>query len=65
MRQVINDDQGLGELAREYTAMLAYEARLKSIQTWPYDAPMLRTLFLAVLIPLVQRVISEIVSMLY
>ena len=64
MSAAIAGAEALSPLAAEYSAMLAYEARLKGIQTWPYDAPMLRTLFVAVLIPIAQRLISEIIGIL-
>lgn len=31
--------------------LVAYESRLRSARTWPYDTAMLRTLFLSVVVP--------------
>lgn len=58
MQSRIARDKGLGETSVEYTALVAYEARLRAISTWPYNPPMLRTLFLTILAPLVVRGLS-------
>jgi amino acid transporter len=58
MQSRIVRDESLGETSAEYTALVAYEARLRAISTWPYNPPMLRTLFLTILAPLVVRGLS-------
>lgn len=51
-------DESLGDLAGEYAALVAYEARLRTASTWPYNTSMLRTLFFTILVPLLGRAIS-------
>jgi hypothetical protein len=52
------DGTNLGEIAREYTALIAYETRLRATSTWPYNTAMLRMLFLTILLPLLVRGLS-------
>jgi hypothetical protein len=54
----IDRTENIGELAAEYTALVAYEARLRAIPTWPFNVFMLRTLVFSILIPLIVRGIS-------
>jgi hypothetical protein len=42
----------------EYNALIAYEARLRTVSTWPYNTAMLRTIFFSILAPLLVRAIS-------
>jgi len=51
----------LGELAVEYTALSAYEARLRAASTWPYNIAMLRTLSLTIFAPVLVRGLSAVV----
>jgi len=44
--------QSTGNLAAEIGALMAFERRLESARTWPYDTAMLRTLALSVFVPL-------------
>jgi hypothetical protein len=53
-----DDDEGLGAMAGEFTALAAYEARLRAAPTWPYNTAMLRTLGLTIFVPLVVRGLS-------
>jgi len=54
----LEEDESLGNLAEEYTALIAYETRLRLASTWPYNTSMLRTLFFTILVPLLGRAIS-------
>jgi hypothetical protein len=54
----LEGDESLGDLAGEYSALIAYEARLRLASTWPYNTNMLRTLFFTILAPLLVRAIS-------
>jgi hypothetical protein len=45
-------------MAGEFTALAAYEARLRAAPTWPYNTAMLRTLGLTIFVPLVVRGLS-------
>jgi hypothetical protein len=40
---------------------VAYEARVRAAQTWPYNTAMLRTLFFTILIPVLVRMVSTMV----
>jgi len=40
-----------GDLAAQINALSAYEQRVRATRTWPYNTPMLRTLFLSVIAP--------------
>ena len=53
-----DDDEGLGGMAGDFTALVAYEARLRAAPTWPYNTAMLRTLGLTIFVPLVVRGLS-------
>lgn len=55
----IANDEGLGEVAVEYTALVAYEARIKAASTWPYNTAMLRTLSFTTVVPLLIRALSS------
>jgi len=48
----------LGGTAGEYTALIAYETRLRAASTWPYNTAMLRTLSLTIFVPLLVRGLS-------
>jgi hypothetical protein len=60
MQTKIAEDESLGGIATEFTALVAYEARLRTASTWPYNTGMLRTLFFTLLLPLVVRGISAL-----
>jgi uncharacterized membrane protein (UPF0136 family) len=60
MQSRIERDESLGELAVEFTALVAYETRLRVASTWPYNTGMLRTLFFSILVPVLARGISVI-----
>lgn len=47
----LDGNEDVGTVAQEMNALAAIEQRLLAAQTWPYDTPMLRTLFVSVLIP--------------
>jgi hypothetical protein len=56
--------QNPGSLPAEINALVAYEARLQTARTWPYNTGMLRTLFFSVFIPigsLMARLLAEVV----
>lgn len=40
-----------GPLSQHILALAALEGRLQAARTWPYNTPMLRTLFVSVLAP--------------
>jgi hypothetical protein len=42
---------------------LRYEDRVKKARTWPYNTPMLRTLFFSVLVPAVVSIIQRVIAM--
>lgn len=52
LASLLEQGQPAGELPGEITVLMAYERRLESARTWPYDTSMLRTLGLSVLVPL-------------
>jgi len=60
MRTRIAEHESLGTIAGEFTALVAYEERLQAASTWPSNIGMLRTLFFTILVPLVGRVLSDI-----
>lgn len=60
MQSKIARGETLGETAIEFTAMIAYETRLRATSTWPYNTGMLRTLFFTLLLPLVVRGLSAL-----
>jgi hypothetical protein len=60
IQQHLENDESLGELAQEYTALIAFETRLRFASTWPYNTSMLRTLFFTILLPLLMRGISAL-----
>ena len=54
-----------GEVPSQLAALLSYEERLKETRTWPYNTPMLRSLFFSVLIPLatvLARLVIEVLK---
>jgi len=56
------ENESTGTLGADINALVAYEERIKAARTWPYDTPMLRTLFVSVIIPggaALARVVSE------
>lgn len=55
---VVEASHPLVSQAAEYSALCAYEARLQSARTWPYNTSMLRTLAFTILLPLLIRLIS-------
>lgn len=59
LRSRIMNDETLGDVAGEYTALVAYEARVKAASTWPYNTAMLRTLSFTIVVPLLIRAISS------
>jgi hypothetical protein len=46
-------DQETGSLAAEISALAAYQQRLDTARTWPYNTAMLRSLFFSVLAPII------------
>lgn len=59
----LDTKQDAGSIPEEINALVAYESRLLSARTWPYNTSMLRTLFFSVLIPIgsvVTRLLFEI-----
>jgi hypothetical protein len=60
MQSNITREESLGDTAIEFTALVAYEARLRTASTWPYNTGMLRTLFFTLLLPLVVRGLSAL-----
>ena len=58
IQSLIAREESLGDLAVEYTALIAYEARLRTVPTWPYNTAMLRTVFFSVLVPVLARGLS-------
>lgn len=60
MQSRIARDETLADIAVEYSALVAYEARLRTTSTWPYNTAMLRMLFFTILMPLLVRGLSAI-----
>jgi len=60
MQSKLAREEALGDTAMEFTALVAYEARLRTASTWPYNTGMLRTLFFTLLLPLLVRGLSAI-----
>jgi hypothetical protein len=58
LRSRIALGEDLGNVAIEYTALLAYEARVKAAFTWPFNTAMLRTLSFSVILPFLVRALS-------
>jgi len=52
---------GLGDLAAEYSALIAYEEQLRKTRTWPYNTTMIRTIFITILVPLLMRGLSDLI----
>jgi hypothetical protein len=59
LRSRIANDEVLGDVAVEYTALVAYEARIKAAATWPYNTAMVRTLSFTTVVPLLIRALSS------
>ena len=57
--------QSTGSLAADIGALMAFERRLESARTWPYDTAMLRTLGLSVLVPLATVVVRSAIDWLF
>jgi hypothetical protein len=51
LMQRIAAEENTGTLAAELNGLVAYEARLRTARTWPYDTAMLRTLFFSMILP--------------
>ena len=60
----IDQKQDTNITAFEINALVTYEERLQATQTWPYNTPMLRTLFVSVLVPLGTLLVREAVDFL-
>jgi hypothetical protein len=60
----IDQKQDTSITAFEINALVTYEERLQATQTWPYNTPMLRTLFVSVLVPLGTLLVREAVDFL-
>ncbi len=59
----IDAEESTGTLGAEINALVAYEKRIQTASTWPYDTAMLRTLFFSVIFPAVAalaRIIGEV-----
>jgi hypothetical protein len=55
--------EGTGTLGADASALVAYEERIQAASSWPYDMPMLRTLFFSVIFPgaaALARVVGEL-----
>ncbi len=51
LMQRLQGQQQTGELAADINALAAYDERLQTVPTWPYNTGMLRTLIFSVFIP--------------
>lgn len=60
----IDRNQETNSTAVEINALAVYETRLQAAQTWPYNTPMLRTLFVSVLVPLGSLLAREVLAIL-
>ena len=58
-----DDQEGLLAFSTEVRLWKDYEDRLKSVNTWPYELGMLRTLLLSVLIPIVASQAQRLVAL--
>jgi hypothetical protein len=58
LRSHLTQDEDLGKIAVEYSALAAYETRLRAASTWPYNIGMLRTLAFTIIVPLIVRGLS-------
>jgi hypothetical protein len=47
----MEENREAGSLAAEISALAAYQQRLETARTWPYNTAMLRSLFFSVLVP--------------
>jgi hypothetical protein len=63
LMQRIDDQEDTGVLGAEINGLIAYEKRLQSTRTWPYNTATLRTLFFSVILPggaALARIVVEI-----
>jgi hypothetical protein len=51
LMRLVEAEQSGGTLGGEISALVAYEERLQTARTWPYNTTMLRTLFVSVIVP--------------
>lgn len=63
--QQLDDGTEAGQLSAEINALMAYEVRLQSARTWPYNIIILRTLFFSVFIPLISVLARLAVDLLF
>jgi hypothetical protein len=49
----LEEDRDTGGLTAEISALAAYQQRLETARTWPYNTAMLRSLFFSVLAPII------------
>jgi hypothetical protein len=49
----MEENREAGSLAAEISALAAYQQRLETARTWPYNTAMLRSLFFSVLVPII------------
>ena len=49
----MEENQEAGSLPTEISALAAYQQRLETARTWPYNTAMLRSLFISVLVPII------------
>jgi hypothetical protein len=49
----MEENRDTGSLAAEISALAAYQQRLETARTWPYNTAMLRSLFFSVLAPII------------
>ncbi len=62
---LLEQGQPTGNLAAEIGALMAYERRLESARTWPYNTTMLRTLALSVFVPLATIVARNVAERIF
>jgi len=62
---LLEQGQPTGNLAAEIGALMAYERRLESARTWPYNTAMLRTLTLSVFVPLATIVARNVAERIF
>ena len=63
--QQLEEGTDAGQLPAEITALMAFEVRLQSARTWPYNVSILRTLFFSVFIPLISVLARLAVDLLF
>jgi hypothetical protein len=59
----VDQHQETGAVAAEFNALTAYEERLQSTRTWPYNTRMLRTLFFSFLVPLGSFLLKTVIDL--